>query len=103
MIGVDALLVDALRTIAEATDPDNPESYRADDREGCLDAVHATATAALTQRAPEVRPTDDITVRLDNLAQSLAGEYPPHTLVDLAEAASLITTLRRQINGGTKE
>ena len=47
----------------------------------------------------EVRPTDDITTRLDNLAQSLAGEYPPHTLMDLAEAASLITTLRSQLSG----
>jgi hypothetical protein len=44
-----------------------------------------------------LRPADDITVRLDNLAQSLAGEYPPHTLMDLAEAASLITMLRRTL------
>jgi hypothetical protein len=42
------------------------------------------------------RESEDITARLDNLAQSLAGEYPPHVLMDLAEAASLISTLRRQ-------
>jgi Lar family restriction alleviation protein len=76
--------------------------------EGCGAATydqegHAEAIAAWNRRSPEVRSADDITVRLDNLAQSLAGEYPPHTLMDLAEAASLITTLRLQINGGTKE
>lgn len=54
--------------------------------------------AGQTER-PEAQPTDDITTRLDNLAQSLAGEYPPHTLMDLAEAASLITTLRATLAG----
>jgi hypothetical protein len=33
----------ALTGIAEATDPDDPGSYRSDDREGCLDHVHAAA------------------------------------------------------------
>lgn len=33
----------ALDDIAEMTDADNPESYRCDDREGCLDAVHDAA------------------------------------------------------------
>lgn len=68
-----------------------------------LRRLRAELEGASKRLAPEVRPADDITLRLDNLAQSLAGEYPPHTLMDLAEAASLITTLRRQINGGTKE
>lgn len=45
-------LREALQEIAEMTDPDQPDSYRADDREGCLDAVHARA-AALT---PEPKP-----------------------------------------------
>ena len=36
----------ALKDIAEMTDADNPESYRCDDREGCLDTVFATASAA---------------------------------------------------------
>lgn len=35
----------AVRDIAEATDPDNAESYRCDDREGCLDTVNAIAKA----------------------------------------------------------
>lgn len=35
----------ALADIAKATDADNPESYRCDDREGCLDYVYAKATA----------------------------------------------------------
>lgn len=48
----------------------------------------------MTVSPEKIAPTEDITTRLDNLAQSLAGEYPPHTLMDLAEAASLITTLR---------
>lgn len=44
----------ALTDIAEATDPDNPESYRCDDREGCLDTVQAIARSALTEQ-PEVK------------------------------------------------
>lgn len=43
-------LEEALQSIAEATDADDPESYRSDDREGCLDTVHAIATAALSPR-----------------------------------------------------
>jgi len=40
--------VGGLGDIAEMTDADNPESYRCDDREGCLDAVHDAARRALT-------------------------------------------------------
>jgi hypothetical protein len=40
--------VEALREIAAATDADDPESYRCDDREGCLDTVHSIATNALS-------------------------------------------------------
>ena len=36
-------LLDALKDIRQMTDADDEESYRADDREGCLDAVFATA------------------------------------------------------------
>jgi hypothetical protein len=40
----------ALARIAEHTDPDaEEENYRADDREGCLDAVYAIAKAAIAQ------------------------------------------------------
>lgn len=41
-------LREALQSVADMTDADNPESYRCDDREGCLDTVFATATAAMT-------------------------------------------------------
>lgn len=41
-------LREALQSVADMTDADNPESYRCDDREGCLDTVFATATGALT-------------------------------------------------------
>lgn len=34
----------ALVNIAEATNADDPDSYRCDDREGCLDYVYAKAT-----------------------------------------------------------
>lgn len=37
----------ALQEIADDADPDNGKNYRADDREGCLDAVFFTARAAL--------------------------------------------------------
>ena len=40
-------LLATLRDIAEMTDSDNPDSYRSDDREGCLDTVHAKTTAAI--------------------------------------------------------
>lgn len=40
-------LREALEKIKKATDPDDESSYRADDREGCLDHVFATASAAL--------------------------------------------------------
>ena len=37
----------ALESIAAMTDADDDGSYRADDREGCLDTVYAVAKAAL--------------------------------------------------------
>ena len=40
-------LREALEAIHNETNPDNPESYRADDREGCFDFVFETARAAL--------------------------------------------------------
>lgn len=41
------VLEGALQRIAMETDSDNPDSYRADDREGCLDLVQARARTAL--------------------------------------------------------
>lgn len=41
-------LEEGVASIVEMTDPDNPESYRADDREGCLDTVQAVARALLS-------------------------------------------------------
>lgn len=41
------LLVDALKDIREMTDPDDEKSYRADDRDGCLDAAFSVADDAL--------------------------------------------------------
>lgn len=40
----------ALEQIRDMTDADNPDSYRSDDREGCLDAVFSTAQRALTDQ-----------------------------------------------------
>ena len=37
----------ALTTIRDATDPDSPENYRQDDREGCLDMVFFAASSAM--------------------------------------------------------
>jgi hypothetical protein len=39
-------LVEALSCVIAHTDPDNPNSYRADDREGCLDTVYAISDKA---------------------------------------------------------
>jgi small-conductance mechanosensitive channel len=44
---VNADLLEALKTIEEHTNPDSADNYRADDREGCLDAVYETAQAAI--------------------------------------------------------
>lgn len=41
-------LREALARVRDATDADNPESYRSDDREGCLDTVFSIADAALS-------------------------------------------------------
>ena len=42
-----ARLRDVLKRIGDMTDADNPESYRCDDREGCLDTVHGVARSSL--------------------------------------------------------
>ncbi len=42
-------LLEALRSIAAMTNPDDPESYRSDDREGCLDSVQALAASAIAK------------------------------------------------------
>jgi hypothetical protein len=42
-------LVEVLRQIKHATDPCDETSYRADDREGCLDSTHSVATTALAK------------------------------------------------------
>jgi hypothetical protein len=42
-------LVEALERIRQMTDPNDPGSYRNDDREGCLETVHACSTAALAK------------------------------------------------------
>lgn len=44
----------ALQRIIAMTNADNPESYRRDDREGCLDTVFAVASEALGQQADQV-------------------------------------------------
>ena len=45
----DAQLLEALRYIAVSTDPDNPDSYRNDDREGCLDMIQSLSRSALIE------------------------------------------------------
>ena len=44
-------LVKALETIRDMTDAGNPDSYRCDDREGCLDAVHDRSFAAVAKHS----------------------------------------------------
>ncbi len=46
----------ALQSIKDMTDVDNPDSYRCDDREGCLDTVFATASEALAVADTGVKP-----------------------------------------------
>jgi hypothetical protein len=45
--GEVARLREALISIRSMTNADDPESYRCDDREGCLDSVYSVADAAL--------------------------------------------------------
>ena len=40
--------IDALTRIRDMTDADKPDSYRCDDREGCLDTVFAVASQAVS-------------------------------------------------------
>lgn len=42
-------MLEALRNIMQMTDADDPDSYRADDREGCLEACFATARDAIAK------------------------------------------------------
>ena len=42
-------LRNAIQVVREMTDVNNPNSYRNDDREGCLDAVFAEADRAITK------------------------------------------------------
>ena len=50
---LNAELVATLTDIRSATNADDPESYRADDREGCLDTVFAIADRALSRATKE--------------------------------------------------
>lgn len=43
----------ALGDIQAMTDADDPDSYRSDDREGCLDAVHDAARQALANQGAD--------------------------------------------------
>jgi hypothetical protein len=42
-------MLEALQFVAFATNPDDPESYRSDDREGCLDTVRAISLKAIAK------------------------------------------------------
>lgn len=53
LIAAAPALLEALEQIAGMTDLDDPESYRSDDREGCLDAVQSVANTALLQARGE--------------------------------------------------
>lgn len=46
-----ARMRESLEKIAAFTNPDDENSYRADDREGCLDTVYSTAKSALANDA----------------------------------------------------
>lgn len=50
LLAENGRLKEALQDIADATNPDDPESYRADDREGCLDTVQHIAVSALSEQ-----------------------------------------------------
>lgn len=52
LLAANSKLISALVGIAEDTDPENPSSYRCDDREGCLDAVQARARTAIKEAQP---------------------------------------------------
>ena len=47
------IALEAMQLIVGATDADNAQSYRADDREGCLDYVFETATVAFQKLKSE--------------------------------------------------
>lgn len=44
-----AELLGAIKEVIAHTDPEDPDSYRSDDREGCLDVVHAFAVRAVAK------------------------------------------------------
>lgn len=52
-------LADILLRIKNHTDCDDPESYRCDDREGCLDTVHSLSEQALTTHAEAIKRSEE--------------------------------------------
>lgn len=108
--------VQALEGIASATDPDSAEeNYRADDREGCLDYVFATARAALTALRAHLKPDIEVhraapqteaasvvqadaipLTRLDALARVYAASYasPHHFTMGVEGLRNLIDALK---------
>lgn len=73
----DREAVAALEDIRKMTDADDDESYRADDREGCLDAVHGRATealAAILALSRSSAPADPITAGYE---RSECNQNPP--------------------------
>ena len=51
--GKGDVLIATLQDIKGMTDADDPESYRCDDREGCLDTVFEVASEALARCVPD--------------------------------------------------
>lgn len=58
-----ARLLGTLRVICKNTDPDEAESYRCDDRDGCLDQTHAAARMAIAAvNEPAQMPTRSLSM-----------------------------------------
>jgi hypothetical protein len=68
---VNQVLLEALERIRDMTNADDSESYMADDREGCLDAVFDAADAAIAQ-AQTAQPEDDAERQARDIAHAHA-------------------------------
>lgn len=86
---VNAELIKALISILEMTDPDNSESYRADDSEGCLDTVFSISSSAIANAQASEAETPE--QHLQHIAEfgELQNQAPARELSDAIDALKL--------------
>jgi len=96
-------MAEALEKIADMTDADNPESYRCDDPEGCLDAAHGTAETALAAWRKAQTLGGDINAGRNAVETSTdAGLEPPVIAFDRSLPRAIVIAILRSKGWGVE-